>query len=191
MCDFPSPESHTHFYLSRTRIPNDLQRWLELCECREIYRYNYDAIQRLPGLCITSRVLKDGSIRTFDLKTVPLAKFKMCSLVPLFDRVEAMIRNPVFQIMQQELPTIARYVIETKQKRHQALACLCQRLEAELMIDACGAVLESQHPNQPVQPIHDAMVVSTSFAPTAIEIIRSQFEKIGLKPHVKCEQITK
>ena len=57
------------------------------------------------------------------------------------------------------------------------------------MIDAVGGVLKAEYNNEPVQPIHDALIVRGSFAVTARDIIRSQFMETGLYPHVKIEHI--
>ena len=150
-----------------------------------IYDFHFDEIQKQPGKAESNIRLKCGRTIRINVKKMTRAQFKRSCLIPLFDRVPATLANPVFRVMQNHFPSIAEYVIRAKHVRHQDLACLCQRAEAELMIDGVGAVLMSEHEGEPVQPIHDALLVRKAFGPTAREIICDQFSRFGLRPRVK------
>ncbi|WP_259631968.1 hypothetical protein [Stieleria sedimenti] len=169
-------------------VPADVQKWIDLCQRREIYRYFWEAIQSSPEPAWVEMRKKKGpqkgQIHPVDLRTQSERSFKRGSLIPLFDQIDATLRSPVFQIVQRDFPTIAKWVLDTKRNGHETTACLCQRLESHLMIDGCGEVLRRQHADEPVQPIHDAILCRSGFAPVAHGIIAEQFSRIGLYPQI-------
>ena len=170
----------------RRKSPSDAQHWLELSESRAIYDYFFDQIQEFDGQTL-------GLIRTptrpiwRDLRSLSRKAFKRATLIPMFDLIDAALGNPIFQITQRDFPTIAEYILQTKKHRHQKTATILQGIESSLMIDGCGTSLLNEHPDEPVQPIHDALLCKTTFAPTAKSIIAEQFERIGLHPQIKIE----
>lgn len=171
----------------RREAPLDVQHWLGLCESREIYSFLCREIQCRAGDARVDLVLKNGRRLAIDLKALRPRAFKRACLIPLFDTIAATIANPVFQVMEHRFPTIAQYVLRSKEQRYQDLAYLLQRAESELMIDRLGETLESDFPDEPIQPIHDALLVRQSFANDAIAAIKSQFATVGLTPQVKTE----
>ncbi|WP_149752944.1 hypothetical protein [Rubripirellula obstinata] len=173
--------------LWRNKVPVDLRRWLDLSESREIYPHFREAVLAMNGPVNAQITLDDGRCITIDLRELPETSFKRATLIPLFDTAEATVRSPLFQIMQRDFPTVSAYVLKTKLQRHQDTACLLQHLESLLMIDGCGEYLAKHHPDEPVQPIHDALMVRPAFADDAAHIIRDQFNRIGLNPRVKID----
>lgn len=169
------------------RVASDVCHWIKLCESRDIYDYLYDAIQRSPDSTLTTIRLSAGNDIEIDLKSSKRPKFKEATLILLFDRVPAMMQSPMFKIIQRDFPTISGFILAAKAQRHQALACLLQRLESELMIDGLGNRLRNDYPNEPIQPIHDALMVKDAFAPTAKGLIVEQFARLGVQPTVKQE----
>lgn len=169
----------------------DVLRWTELCEGERLYKHLGERIGELPRESAWTQFLTArGHVVKRNLQSLSPAGLKRACLIPLFDKLPAMLDNPVFRIIQAEFPTIAEYVMAIKQEfGHPQVACLCQRLEAELMIDTVGQMLASQHPEEPVQPIHDAILVREQFSATARSIIRDAFDQIGLRPHLKVESI--
>lgn len=173
----------------RDRLPNDVARWIELCEAGQFYGYFREAVLAMPGEVRTTITTDAGHVVAIDLKALSAQAFKRCTLIPVFDRLDATERTPLFAIIRRDFPTIAAYIVATKSARHQGTACLLQRLESTLMIDGCGERLRTQYPDEPVQPIHDALLVRHDFADEAAGIIRDQFARVGLRPRVKTEAI--
>ncbi|TWU08389.1 hypothetical protein [Stieleria varia] len=174
--------------------PTDIQQWIELCESGLIYDYMLDQISRLPGPAMIEMRNAQGTRFRVDARDMNRSQIKRATLVPLFDHQDATERNPLFQIVRRDFPTIARSVeliksqtVPDGRKLHEALARLLQLLESTLMIDGVGTVLERQHKDEPVQPIHDAILCRMDFCGQATEIIKAQFARLGLRPLVKLD----
>ena len=175
-------------FLDRSRYPADVRHWIELCESRDIYSFFYRAVQAMNGpVWSTIKSKSTGKMVRVDLKLATENSFKRATLIPVFDRIEATLANPLFWIIQRYFPTIAEFILATKASGHEQTACLLQRIESEIMIDRVGAVLIDQYPSEPVQPIHDALLICESFAATAKGIIAEQFSRLGLSPRIKSE----
>lgn len=174
-----------------SKLDTDVARWIELCEARTIYKYLYEAVQSFDGLTTTTMTTATGRQVEIDLRTIPERSFKRASLIPVFDKLEAMQRNPVFRIIARDFPGIASFIVTAKQSGHQRLACLLQRTESALMIDGVGEVLAKHHANVAVAPIHDALVVADTFTDTAADLIREQFRSLGLQPQIKIERCSR
>lgn len=165
----------------------DVQRWQEMAESRTIYQFFRDELEREPEQAIVKAVSNSGRGFLLDLRKVDDATFKRSCLVPLFQKVSEMVVSPIYRIIEREFPTVANFLMETKRTAHQRVACMLQSAESSLMIDGLGVRLARSFPEEPVQPIHDALLVRESFAEKAIELIKEQFAAVGLHPQVKYE----
>jgi len=92
-----------------------------------------------------------------------------------------------------DFETIAEFILETKQDGHyQRTACLCQMTESSVMIDGVGERLLRDFPDEPIQPIHDAIVCREGFAETIRKIIRDCFQSLlGVVPNVEIDPFIK
>lgn len=165
----------------------DVQRWLEMAESRELYSFLRREIERDPALAIGTATRGDGISFPIDHRRQSEAAFKQSCLIPLFDEIPNMLASPIFRIIEGEFPTIASFLMEIKQQGHARVAQLLQRAESTLMIDRLGEQLKLRFPDEPVQPIHDALLVREGFAREAISLIKEQFASVGLYPQVKHE----
>lgn len=179
------------------RLP-DIEKWIRLCELREIYEYLWNAVQNYNGDTMATITTRHGKRVTLDLRDVSLDSFKRPSLIPLFDRLPQMEANPVFRIIARDFPSIAEFVRTAKTKTyrigkrtisHQVLACMAQRFEAETIIDDVGRYLMRYHPDEPVATIHDAILCRQSFATTGQQIIRDAFRRFGVSPNVNIDNL--
>lgn len=184
--------------VARFRGSADIEKWVRLCESRDIYPYLWQAIQEFDGNTLTTLTTRLGSRVRLDLRDVSLSAFKRTSLIPLFDRLPQMEANPVWQIIVRDFPAIAEFVRTAKTKTyrignrtisHQVLACMAQRFESETIIDDVGGYLMRHHPDEPVATIHDALLCRQSFAIAAQEIMRDAFRRFGVSPKVKIENL--
>ncbi|MEZ6115474.1 MAG: hypothetical protein R3C28_02710 [Pirellulaceae bacterium] len=123
-----------------------MRQWIELCQSRQIYQHFFERIQRYDGPTNSLIKLDNGRELQIDLRDLSEAQFKRATLIPAFDRVEAMEQSPIFQIMAQDFPEIAVYVRVAKKQNHKVLARSLQRLESTLMIDGLGACLQRSIP---------------------------------------------
>ena len=171
----------------RNTVPYDLAWWIELCESGSIYRHFYQEIQTHVGSTTTTIITPTGQRRDVDLRAYSEKQIKRASLIPIFDKIDAMKRSPIFAIILRDFPTVASFIVSAKQNGHQDLACRLQRTESALMIDGLGGVLNEHYESVPVAPIHDAIVVPGTFVEKAAELVRDQFQALGLHPQVKIE----
>jgi hypothetical protein len=172
----------------RSNVARDVQHWIELAESRELYDYLFDRVCELPKAKVSLQ-LPSGRHREIDLQSASEKSFKRACLVTLYQCNESMVASPLFRVIQNCFPTIASFLIEFKSHGHEALARMLQKLESELMIDRLGCSLMATYPNEPVQPIHDALLTTKRFANRVVELIKAQFALLGLNPHVKYEAL--
>jgi len=185
-------------YGAHFRSLPDVEKWIRLCESREIYRYLWQSVQDYAESTLATVTTNTGHRVTIDMRAISLSSFKRSSLIPLFDRLPQMEANPVFKIIVRDFPTIADFIRTAKSKpyrcgnrviSHQVLACLAQRFEAETIVDDVGRYLMQNHPDEPVATIHDAILCRQTFSKTAQQIIKTQFERFGVSPSVKIENL--
>jgi hypothetical protein len=88
----------------------------------------------------------------------------------------------LFDIMREEFPTVANFILESKRECYQELARRCQRLESQIIIDgACWAILRNS-PGTVILTIHDAILTTRSDAEMVADFLRSEFKKWGVTP---------
>lgn len=178
-----------------SEIPKDVSSWIGLCESadkdKRLYRSLQDQLQSAPEAAGVTIHCKDGRVIRRDLKEMKQKEFKRCVLIPLFDDAAKTKANPAFQIIERDFPTIAKFVLWTKSGGHyQQTAWLCQMTESRVMIDDVGERLLRDYPDEPVQPIHDAIVCRAAFAEKVREIIRDCFHaSLGVLPNVEIASI--
>jgi hypothetical protein len=112
-------------------------------------------------------------------------KVKRAFLICVFDRVEAMQQNPVYQVLRKHFPAVADYIVHAKRNGYQGLAQECQKLESKLMIDGvAGAMLEA-FPESPILTVHDEIIVPVDRLGDVKRLIETEFTKFGVRPTVK------
>jgi hypothetical protein len=166
----------------------DVQHWISLAESGDLYHFLRERVRELKTATFGIH-RGDGRSRTIDLHGSTAGGFKKAVLVLLFQRVQTMRTNSIFSCIAECFPAIATFLIEVKAGGHQELARKLQRRESSLMIDRLGAALQRRFPDEPVQPIHDALLVRREFAGEAEALIKAQFASIGLRPRVKHEML--
>jgi hypothetical protein len=100
----------------------------------------------------------------------------------LFSPNDAMLRMPLFDLLVEQFPSIAQFIVDAKQERHADLAKACQRFESSLMIDGVAADLVEQIP---MLTIHDAIVAKKEDADLVDATIREHFARLGVGVKVK------
>lgn len=181
---------------SRSEFPEDTNRWIGLCESADkdnrLYSFLQNKVIAVDGQVQVAINRKDGRTVLRDLKKIKPKEFKRCVLIPLFDDTAKTKANPIFKlIIEPEFATIAKFILETKSDGHyQRTAWLCQKAESRVMIDGIGERLLRDFPDEPVQPVHDAIICRAAFSETVREIIRDCFQaSLGVLPNVVIESI--
>lgn len=179
----------------RSEIPKDVSRWIDLCESadkdKRLYGFLQDQLQATPEAAGVTIHRMDGRVVRRDLKKMKPKEFKRSVLIPLFDDAAQTKTNPTFQLIERDFPTIAKFILWTKTGgSYQRTAWMCQMAESGVMIDDVGARLLRDFPEEPLQPIHDAIVCRAAFAETVRDIIRDCFQaSLGVLPNVEIESI--
>ena len=180
----------------RSEFPEDVNRWIGLCESADknnrLYSFLQNKVMATDGPVQVTIHRKDGRTVRRDLKDIKPKEFKRCVLIPLFDDTAKTKANAIFKlIIEPEFATIAEFIIQTKSDGHyQRTACWCQMTESRVMIDGVGERLLRDFPNEPVQPIHDAIICRAAFAETVRQIIKDCFlSLLGVVPNVEIDPI--
>ncbi len=161
-------------------------RWLAYCEAGVIYQHLQKRLAESASPVIRFEVSNGFFVET-NWRSASLRQVKKAVLVCMFDTLESSRHSPVFQAIAQDFPTIADFILAAKRSHHSDLAKMLQMAEATLMIDLVGEMLIDQYPDEPVQPIHDALLVRNDFTGVAKDLIEAAFKRFGLNPHVKTE----
>ena len=103
----------------------------------------------------------------------------------MFDRVDRMRRNLLWQVFEQDFSSVLDCICRIKGERYQALSHRLMSLEAEIMIDGVAAKFMQKHPDAPILTIHDELIVPTQYADSARGLIETEFGRYGVRPKVK------
>lgn len=165
---------------------DDIDLWIALCELGGIYEFVLRCIKENPiaPYWVTPKKKKKRPF-VVDVSKWQKKQVKKAFIACMFDRVESMRRNPVFPTLDKHFPTIAKYMIEAKAGKYQALAHACQRMESTIMIDGAAAKLMSEHPDAKPTTVHDELICPTLLEGFAKKLIIAEFKKYGLTPSVE------
>jgi hypothetical protein len=160
----------------------NLRNYVGLCERGELYE---DLERRCRGRltlrdCIPAdrwhKYATDRPLRRKDVKR----QF----LVMLFADAGTTTRMPLFDVVANEWPALADYILDAKRDCHQNLARDCQRLESRLMIDgAAGSLLAES--SIPIITIHDSISTTAAHVPAVEAAVIAEFGRMGVTPKIK------
>ena len=159
-----------------------LADYIELCERGKLYEH-------LEWLCSGQITLRDcipidrwhphATDRPLQRKDI-----KRQYLVMLFADVATTKTMPMFDIVANEWPALADYILAAKSTCYQELARDCQRLESRLMIDgAAWALLDESV--IPIITIHDSIMTTSKHIAAVKAAIINQFAGMGVTPHIR------
>ncbi len=164
-----------------TPLCHTLRKFLSICESGQIYEF---VVDRLHENEVDPCWIKSKKCRKFkvDPREWDREKVKEAFIVCMFDRIEGTIGNPVFLILENHFPEIAKYIIDAKRDFYQGLAHDCQRVESSLMIDGVAMEFMQTHPKAAILTIHDEIMVEETFLDSLIKIIKKHFGRFGVSP---------
>jgi len=102
---------------------------------------------------------------------------KKAFVIMLFCPNEAMLCMPIFEVLAEQFPSVARFIVDVKREHHADLARACQKFESSLMIDGVAADLVGRIP---LLTIHDAIVAKEEDADVVESTIREHFSRLGV-----------
>ena len=169
-----------------TLFRDDIDSWVAKCEDGSIYEFVLQQIQKYPiaPYWVTPR---KKSKRPFvvDVTTWKKSQAKKAFIACMFDRIPSMLANPVYPVIEQHFPTIARFMVEAKASKYQALAHACQRMESTIMIDGATQKFMAAFPYAKPTTVHDELVCPSRFEAEARQFILAEFKKYGVTPTIK------
>jgi hypothetical protein len=137
----------------------DVHRWLEICSKDDIY-------------------LHIASLMNTDDRKAVKASMIRC----LFERKTQMENMTIFKVLLEHFPTIAAFLSACKQAQgHQCVAHMCQRLEADIMIDKVTSDLR----DTPLITVHDELILYVKQIERAKRFINKRFAVYGVTPRYK------
>lgn len=140
---------------------DDLHRWFSLCKTGQLYDY----IGSLTGK--TRQEAKIGLIRC------------------VFERVGMMTAMCEYDALEREFGAIARFLVSGKKDGHQEVARQCQRMESSILISTVVPRLAKI----PMITIHDEFIVPEEHCQSVQSVIREEFLKHGMKPHLRVKEL--
>lgn len=128
------------------------------------FRYKYATNRKFRHEYATNRKLNRSDV-------------KKQFIVMLFAPIWSMRRMPIFDIVANEFPPLAEYIICAKSDEYQELARLCQRMESKLIIDNVAKELVTK---LPIVTIHDSVISQAEHADRVAASIRAAFHPFGV-----------
>lgn len=99
----------------------------------------------------------------------------------MFKMTARMKHMVIFQVIEQEFPTLARYLVAAKRNGYRELARRCQRLESMILIDG---VAKSQE-DVTMITIHDEIILPTKDMPKVRKSLSKHFGRHNIQPNFK------
>jgi hypothetical protein len=91
---------------------------------------------------------------------------------------------PLFDIVGNEWPVLADYILAAKSNCYQNLARDCQRLESRLMIDGAAKALLDESAT-PIITIHDSILTDPKHTDATEASVINQFVELGVTPYIR------
>lgn len=168
--------------LPRNSIPNDLEKWVLLCEKGELYAYLLDRTRRL-----ANSVIETPWGQKRHVAELTVQQFKREVLQLLMDCHRNAVKHPLWKVLAAEFPTITDILTKLKTKlvfgrtHHSNAAKALQQLEAEIMLNMVA--MEHARHELPIITIHDEIITPNPDITEAV--IRDTFSALNLQPHIK------
>ena len=145
----------------RERLPDDIRRYLELCEARGLYQTVADRL---------------GKTRE---------EAKQSVMVVFFDK--PWHRNAVSAVLDELFPTLMTLMREIKRPDYRQLARFAQRIESMFMFGRVVPRIIDQRPKLFISTIHDSILTTAGDAEFVRGVMRDEFARLGLSPQIQVE----
>ncbi len=137
-------------------------------------------------VCQTGRFYETVAELWEPLRQSPIAKIAIKRLSFKYLLFGPVRRGNVFwEAFNERWPSMARILEALKHGDHGRTSRASQRIESHLLIEGVVGQFLLYHPRVPIQTIHDSVLVTVEAAEIAVSAIHAQFDRIGLKPHIK------
>ena len=158
----------------------DIEAWINDCQSSQIYEKIKSLVpERQKRYLYTDTATQ----RRFpvDLSRMSRNAFKTRTLSVLFDRNEQSAKDPIWQTIAMNYPSIARYIWGLKVQNYTNAARLSQAIEVKLLIHTIAA----EHIRQgiPIVTVHDELI--TPAPRETLAITQRAFNDFGLTPGIK------
>jgi hypothetical protein len=178
----PTETTSSHTDETHTICGAFLADYVELCERGKLYEH-------LEWRCTGQITLRDcipadrwhrhATDRPLHRKDI-----KRQYLVMLFADFATTKSMPLFDIVANEWPALADYILAAKRNCYQDLARDCQRMESRLMIDGVARALLNESAI-PIITIHDSIMTTSKYIPAVEASVINQFDGMRVTPHIR------
>ncbi|WP_308130939.1 hypothetical protein [uncultured Flavobacterium sp.] len=98
------------------------------------------------------------------------------------------VPNEGMILFKETFPTVFEIFRKIKQGKHNALACVLQNLEAELVLHRACRIISEENPEVPIYTLHDAIITTEDNANYVKRVLSEVLlEAIGIEPTIKLE----
>lgn len=159
----------------------DLQDYRQCCESGTLYETLLAEANRR-SIKLWDCLPPGTKHRYASNRSLARSDIKKQFLVMLFAPNTTMQRMPLFHIVSDLWPSLAKLLLKAKETEHQAVAAMLQRKESAIMIDGVAAELAQ---SIPLLTVHDSIIVRQPDADFARKCILRHWENAGLRVTVK------
>ncbi len=150
--------------IGRDSLPDDLRRYLEACENRELY----NSVAKCLG------------------KTREQAKKRV--MVALFDKVRPKAHRSGATLALEELfPDVMAEIRRIKTPNYRRMAHFAQREESRFMFGRVVPRIMFEQPDLFIATIHDSILTTEGSEDYVQEVMLEEFKRLGIKPQVNIE----
>jgi len=98
------------------------------------------------------------------------------------------VPNEGMILFKETFPTVFEIFRKIKQNKHNALACILQNLEAELVLHKACRIISEESPEVPIYTLHDAIITTKDNGEYVKRVLSEVLlEAIGIEPTIKLE----
>jgi len=150
---------------------SDIQHYIDLASSGKFYE----------GL--SKKLYENGVMDQLDRNTA-----KTCTYEVFFSRNNVLNIYPAKRFFSQQYPTVYDIFKDIKRKKHNALACVLQNLEADLILWKICKRITDERPHIPLFTIHDSIASTVDHLDYIYSVMEEELaNSIGYKPHLKRE----
>ncbi|MGV0968969.1 hypothetical protein ACTS9M_07070 [Empedobacter sp. ULE_I136] len=159
--------------ISKNTSKDDVLNFIEVIKSGKLY-------EEFGKILINKRIMVKHEDYRKEAKTIIFSSF--------FSKNQAKIFNKEIQIFEKEFPSVYQIFKTIKIKKHNALACLLQNLEAELVLHKACKIIAKNRPDIPIFTLHDAIITTESNKEYVYSVLHEVLTKnIGIEPTIKYE----
>ncbi len=159
--------------ISNNTSKDDVLNFIEFIKSGKLY-------EEFGKILINKSIMKEHEDYRKEAKTIIFSSF--------FSKNQTKRFIKEIQIFEKEFPSVYQIFKTIKTKKHNALACLLQNLEAELVLYKTCKIIAKNRPDIPIFTLHDAIITTEPNKEYVYSVLHKVLtENIGIEPTIKFE----